>query len=106
LKKQLAAEKKRAEKLQEKIKTVDTAQLVEPERLMIPQIAAHRDETSSIGSWTLPTEFDGVTILTGNEAEAILLKNKQMAEVNIQLEEQLRALEKNQIQMSEELANR
>ena len=106
MKKQLAAEKKRAEKLQEKIKTVDTAQLVEPERLMIPQIAAHRDETSSIGSWTLPTEFDGVTILTGNEAEAILLKNKQMAEVNIQLEEQLRALEKNQIQMSEELANR
>merc|ERR1712062_548666 len=52
------------------------------------------------------TEFDGGTILTGNEAEAILLKNKQVSEINIQLEEQLRALEKNQIQMSEELANK
>ena len=42
LKKQLSAEKKRAEKLQEKIKTVDTNQLVEPERLTIPQVLAHR----------------------------------------------------------------
>ena len=51
-------------------------------------------------------EFDGVTILTGNEAEAILMKNKQLQEANFQLEEQMRALQKNQIQMSEELANR
>ena len=65
-----------------------------------------KDETSSIGSWSLPTEFDGITILTGNEAESIMMKNKQLLETNFQLEEQLRALEKNQIQMSEELANR
>ena len=35
-----------------------------------------------------------------------MMKNKQLLETNFQLEEQLRALEKNQIQMSEELANR
>ena len=44
-------------------------------------------------------EFDGVTILTGNEAEAILMKNKQLQEANFQLEEQMRALQKNQIQI-------
>ena len=65
-----------------------------------------RDETSSIGSWSLPTEFDGLTILTGQEAEEILGKNRELMEAKLQLEEQLRALEKNQIQMSEELANR
>jgi len=69
-------------------------------------IPLNKDETSSIGSWSLPTEFDGVTILTGNEAESILMKNKQLQEANFQLEEQMRALQKNQIQMSEELANR
>ena len=70
------------------------------------QAGLSKDETSSIGSWSLPTEFDGITILTGNEAESIMMKNKQLLETNFQLEEQLRALEKNQIQMSEELANR
>ena len=34
------------------------------------------------------------------------MKNKQLQEANFQLEEQMRALQKNQIQMSEELANR
>ena len=47
-----------------------------------------------------------MTILTGNEAESIMMKNKQLLEANFQLEEQMRALQKNQVQMSEELANR
>ena len=47
-----------------------------------------------------------MTILTGNEAESIMMKNKQLQEANFQLEEQMRALQKNQVQMSEELANR
>ena len=34
------------------------------------------------------------------------MKNKQLQEANFQLEEQMRALQNNQIQMSEELANR
>ena len=111
LKKQVQAEKKRADKLQEKIRDIDEHQIIEHERLAVPAVAAkvssvHRDETSSIGSWSLPTEFDGITILTGQEAEDILQKNKELMEAKIQLEEQLRALEKNQIQMSEELANR
>jgi len=55
---------------------------------------------------SVPTEFEGVTILTGNEADALLNKNKGLMESNLQLEEQVRALEKNQIQMSEELASR
>ena len=54
----------------------------------------------------MPTEFEGVTILTGNEADALMNKNKSLMETNLQLEEQVRALEKNQIQMSEELASR
>ena len=87
---------------------IDETQIVEHERLAVPKnVPANvRDETSSVGSWSLPTEFDGVTILTGQEAEEILEKNKRLLEAKLQLEEQLRALERNQIQMSEELANR
>ena len=58
LKKQLSAEKKRAEKLAEKIKTVDSAEIetVATNRLSVP---LNKDETSSIGSWSLPTgEFE------------------------------------------------
>lgn len=107
LKKQVQAEKKRADKLQDKIRDIDENQIVEHERLSVPKTAnTIRDETSSIGSWSLPTEFDGLTILTGQEAEDILQKNRELMETKLQLEEQLRALEKNQIQMSEELANR
>ena len=108
LKKQVQAEKKRADKLQEKMLNIDETQIVEHERLAVPKnvTANVRDETSSVGSWSLPTEFDGVTILTGQEAEEILEKNKRLLETKLQLEEQLRALERNQIQMSEELANR
>ena len=36
-----------------------------------------KDEVSSIGSWSLPTEFDGMTIITGQEAEDILFKNRE-----------------------------
>ena len=69
LKKQLAIEKKRAEKLAEKIKTVDST-LIETNdhhhqrggvggngngsMLSVPK-GHNRDETSSIGSWSLPT---------------------------------------------------
>ena len=104
----MQAEKKRADKLQEKMINIDETQIVEHERLAVPKnVPANvRDETSSVGSWSLPTEFDGVTILTGQEAEEILEKNKRLLEAKLQLEEQLRALERNQIQMSEELANR
>ena len=54
LKKQLSSEKKRAEKLAEKIKTVDSAEIetIATNRLSIP---LNKDETSSIGSWSLPT---------------------------------------------------
>ena len=55
---------------------------------------------------SVPTEFEGSTILTGSEADALMNKNKALMESNLQLEEQVRALEKNQIQMSEELASR
>ena len=54
LKKQLSSEKKRAEKLAEKIKTVDSNQIETGDRLSVPQQPT-RDETSSIGSWSLPT---------------------------------------------------
>ena len=60
----------------------------------------------SIELSSVPTEFEGSTILTGSEADALMNKNKGLMESNLQLEEQLRALEKNQIQMSEELASR
>jgi len=106
LKKQVKAEKNRADKLQEKLRDIDTSQISIQERLSVPHVAAHRDETSSIGSWSVPTEFEGCTILTGVEADALMNKNKGLMESNLQLEEQVRALEKNQIQMSEELASR
>ncbi|CAG5113437.1 Oidioi.mRNA.OKI2018_I69.chr2.g7547.t1.cds [Oikopleura dioica] len=107
LKKQVKSEKNRADKLQEKLRDIDASQISVQERLSVPNLAPpHRDETSSIGSWSVPTEFEGVTILTGNEADALMNKNKSLMETNLQLEEQVRALEKNQIQMSEELASR
>ena len=64
LKKQLSAEKKRAEKLAEKIKTVDSAEIetVATNRLSVP---LNKDETSSIGSWSLPTgEFENLKLMS------------------------------------------